>query len=39
MSNDTITLLDGLPWNKEELISNMESDSFYYGYLSSWPLP
>ena len=38
MSNDTITLLDGLPWNKEELISNMESDSFYYGYLSSGAL-
>lgn len=35
MSNDTITLLDGISWNKDELISNMDSDPFYYGHLSS----
>jgi len=34
MSNDTITLLDGITWNKDELISNMDSDPFYYGHLS-----
>ena len=33
MSNDTITLLDGIDWVKDELLSNMDDDSFYYGYL------
>lgn len=33
MSNDTITLLDGIDWVKGELLSNMDDDSFYYGYL------
>lgn len=34
MSNDTITLLDGITWNKNELLANMDSDLFYYGHLS-----
>lgn len=29
-----ITLLDGKVWDKKELISKMDDDSFYYGYLS-----
>ena len=31
--NQKITLLDGTIWNKEELISRMYDDKFYYGYL------
>ena len=29
-----ITLLDGTQWNKEDLLKEMQSDEFYYGYLS-----
>ena len=31
--NQKITLLDGTIWNKEELLSRMYDDKFYYGYL------
>tara|TARA_X000001382_G_scaffold58104_1_gene39752 strand:+ start:7305 stop:8102 length:798 start_codon:yes stop_codon:yes gene_type:complete len=33
MSNETMTLLDGISWDKEELLSNMDLDSFYFGHL------
>ena len=31
---DSITLLDGSTWDKQELLEKMNDDSFYYGYLS-----
>ena len=31
--NEQITLLDGKTWSKQEIISKMYDDSFYYGYL------
>jgi len=31
---DSITLLDGSVWDKQELLEKMNDDSFYYGYLS-----
>ena len=31
---DKIKLLDGKEWDKQELLDNMMSDDFYYGYLS-----
>lgn len=31
---ETIKLLDGKEWDKQELLDNMHSDDFYYGYLS-----
>ena len=31
---DSITLLDGSTWDKQELLDKMNDDSFYYGYLS-----
>ena len=31
--NQQITLLDGTTWKKEELLSRMYDDKFYYGYL------
>ena len=31
---ETIKLLDGKEWDKTELLDNMMSDDFYYGYLS-----
>ena len=34
MQTETIRLLDGIDWSKDELLTNMEDDSFYYGYLS-----
>jgi len=31
---DSITLLDGSTWDKQELLEKMNDDTFYYGYLS-----
>ena len=31
---NSITLLDGSVWDKQELLEKMNDDSFYYGYLS-----
>ena len=31
---DSITLLDGSTWDKQELLEKMNDDNFYYGYLS-----
>ena len=31
---NSITLLDGSTWDKQELLEKMNDDSFYYGYLS-----
>lgn len=31
---DSITLLNGSVWDKQELLEKMNDDSFYYGYLS-----
>jgi hypothetical protein len=31
---ETIKLLDGKEWDKKELLDNMMSDEFYYGYLN-----
>ncbi len=31
---ETIKLLDDKVWDKKELLDNMMSDDFYYGYLS-----
>ena len=30
---ETIKLLDGKEWNKDEILKEMENDEFYYGYL------
>lgn len=32
--NEKITLLDGKQWDKDELLSRMYDDKFYYGYLA-----
>ena len=31
---DSIVLLDGSVWDKQELLDKMDDDTFYYGYLS-----
>ena len=36
--NEQITLLDGKTWSKQEILSNMYDDSFYYGYLGKTAL-
>ena len=36
--NEQITLLDGKTWNKQEILSKMYDDSFYYGYLGKTAL-
>ena len=30
---ETIKLLDGTEWNKKEILTKMDDDEFYYGYL------